>query len=125
MRTDFAGYEQEARYFEAGVRQSKQQELQAKLASMVREVFQQQLDHLHAKLLAAFKGDLGGSIMDKTQPFAEAADRSESSHLCSVQQHLWLDPQYDQGADRSAPCQKTRLYTITDRTWQCISDVVK
>jgi len=42
---------------------------------MVREVFQQQLGHLHKKLLQAFKGDLGGSIMDKTQPFAEAADR--------------------------------------------------
>lgn len=75
LESCLSGYEQEARYFEAGVRQSKQQELQAKLASMVREVFQQQLDHLHTKLLAAFKGDLGGSIMDKTQPFAEAADR--------------------------------------------------
>ena len=70
-----AGYEQEARYFEAGVRQSKQQELHSKLAYMVREVFQQQLGHVHKKLLQAFKGDLGGSIMDKTQPFAEAADR--------------------------------------------------
>ena len=57
------------------MRQSKQQELQSKLASMVREVFQQQLQRLHKKLLQAFKSDLGGSIMDKTQPFAEAADR--------------------------------------------------
>ncbi len=57
------------------MRQSKQQELHSKLASMVREVFQQQLGHVHKKLLQAFKGDLGGSIMDKTQPFAEAADR--------------------------------------------------
>lgn len=57
------------------MRQSKQQELQSKLASMVREVFQQQLQHLHKKLLQAFKGDLGGSIADKTQPFAQAAER--------------------------------------------------
>lgn len=70
-----AGYEQEARYFEVGVRQSKQQELQGKLASMVRELFQQQLTHLHHKLMQVFKGDLGGSIMDKTQPFAQAADK--------------------------------------------------
>lgn len=70
-----AGYEQEARYFEVGVRQSKQLELQGKLAAMVRELFQQQLRHLHQKLMQAFKGDLGGSIMDKTQPFAQAAEK--------------------------------------------------
>ncbi|DBA68461.1 hypothetical protein WJX79_008695 [Trebouxia sp. C0005] len=78
LESCLTGYEQEARYFEAGVRQSKQEELHSKLASMVREVFQQQLGHVHKKLLQAFKGDLGGSIMDKTQPFAEAADRWSS-----------------------------------------------
>ena len=57
------------------MRQSKQQELQGKLASLVREVFQIQLDHLHTKLLAAFKSDLGGSIADKTQPFGQAVQR--------------------------------------------------
>lgn len=79
-----AGYEQEARYFEVGVRQSKQQELQGKLASMVRELFQQQLRHLHQKLMQAFKGDLGGSIMDKTQPFAQAAEKQVCCTLPAV-----------------------------------------
>ena len=57
------------------MRQSKQQELQAKLAAMVRDLFQQQLEHLYSKLMQAFKSDLAGSIMDKTLPFAQAAER--------------------------------------------------
>ena len=78
----YAGYEQEARYFEAGVRQAKQQELQGKLAAMVRDLFQHQLANLHRKLMQAFKGDLGGSIMDKTQPFAQAAERQAAKVTC-------------------------------------------
>lgn len=64
------------------MRQSKQQELQGKLASMVKDLFQQQLTHLHHKLMQAFKSDLGGSIMDKTQPFAQAAQRQADRDAC-------------------------------------------
>lgn len=70
-----AGYDQEARYFEAGVRQAKRQELQSKLEVMVKQLFEQQLMQLKSKLLQAFKNDVSGCIADKIESFADATHR--------------------------------------------------
>lgn len=70
-----AGYDQEARYFEAGVRKAKRQELQTKLEEMVKELFEQQLLQLRSKLIQAFKNDVSGCIADKIESFADATQR--------------------------------------------------
>lgn len=45
-----AGYDEEARYFEAGVRRAKREELVARARGLVRSAFDAQLLHLRARL---------------------------------------------------------------------------
>lgn len=63
----YAGYDEEARYFEAGVRRAKREELVARARDLVRGAFDAQLRHLRAALhdraaleIAACAGREGG-----------------------------------------------------------------
>ena len=68
-----AGYEQEARYFEEGVRHAKQCELAERAQRLLHSVFSQQLGHLRQSTLHHLNADMVSR--DPQQSFSAAAAR--------------------------------------------------
>lgn len=74
-RSSPAGYDEEARYFEAGVRKAKKQDLVVALHNTAKPSFQQQLAHLHAGVLETFKTSLDKAVKEDPNAFSVAAKR--------------------------------------------------
>ena len=68
-----AGYEQEARYFEEGVRHAKQAELAEQVQQLLHSAFAQQLTHLRSSTLRHLNADMVGR--DPSETFAASAAR--------------------------------------------------
>ena len=70
-----AGYDEEARYFEARVRGEKREDLVHSLHAAVQPLHDSQLEALRAALLAGFKQGLATALADGAEGFADAASR--------------------------------------------------
>ncbi len=70
--TRCAGYDDEARYFEASVRQAKRAELLQEVLSTVGSAFHQQLRHLHAAGLQAFQTGMQAALQADPAGFSNA-----------------------------------------------------
>ena len=68
-----AGYEQEARYFEEGVRHAKEAELVERAQAILQGAFSQQLAHLRRRTLQHLNADMVSR--DPKEPFAASAAR--------------------------------------------------
>lgn len=69
----YAGYEQEARYFEEGVRHVKQDELVERAQALLHGAFSQQLVHLRRNILQQLDADMVSR--DPSETFAASAAR--------------------------------------------------
>ena len=72
-----AGYEQEARYFEEGVRHAKQAELAEQAQQLLHGAFARQLTHLSSSTLCHLNADMVGR--DPSETFAASAARCSHS----------------------------------------------
>lgn len=70
-----AGYDEEARYFDTGVKQAKQAELLQKLHETFFPAFKAQLSYLHQATVAAFQQSLKASLAANPRSFAASAAR--------------------------------------------------
>lgn len=70
-----AGYDEEARYFDTGVKQEKQAELLQKLHKTFLPAFKAQLGFLHQASIAAFQRSLKASLAANPRSFATSAAR--------------------------------------------------
>ncbi|KAL4442065.1 hypothetical protein ABPG77_011326 [Micractinium sp. CCAP 211/92] len=90
MDSCLEGYDEEARYFEAGVSEAKREELVEALEGLVRPAFEGQLALLRELALAAFKQQLamggapGEAFVDRAQRFSGEALEQFDSQLGDV-----------------------------------------
>ena len=70
-----AGYDEEARYFEAGVRSGKRAELVDSLHAAVRPLYEAQLTALCSTTLAGFVQALAAALAERSDTFALSAAR--------------------------------------------------
>jgi len=70
-----AGYDEEARYFEAGVRGDKRAGLLSALQEAVWPLYETQLTALRARSLTEFKKSLKTALADGGEGFTSAATR--------------------------------------------------
>ena len=75
-----AGYDEEARYFDMGVKQAKQAELLQKLHKIFFPAFKAQLSFLHHATVAAFQRSLKASLAANPRSFATSAARCQTPH---------------------------------------------
>ncbi len=87
-----AGYDEEARYFDSGVKQEKQAELVQKLHEAVHPAFSAQLGHLRKATLLTFQQSLKTTLGAHPRTFAAAASRYRQASPCLCPQMLlgWL-----------------------------------
>jgi hypothetical protein len=67
LKFTFAGYEEEARYFESGVRSSKRQELASRAADELKTAFKKQLVLLQQRCIDIAKEALSQAESDSSQ----------------------------------------------------------
>ncbi|KAK9839889.1 hypothetical protein WJX74_009244 [Apatococcus lobatus] len=76
-----SGYDEEARYFDPGVKQAKQAELLQKLHEAFLPAFNAQQSHLHQAMVAAFQQSLKASLAAHPRSFASSAARCKNEAL--------------------------------------------
>lgn len=74
----YAGYDEEARYFEATVREEKRAELKAKVLELVKVPFESQVTLLKEHCLQGFKDDM--ESFDSKLGFSTCAARYKTAH---------------------------------------------
>ncbi|KAK9867191.1 hypothetical protein WJX84_006772 [Apatococcus fuscideae] len=75
ISSSLTGYDEEARYFDSGVKQEKQAELVQKLHEAVHPAFSAQLGHLRKATLLTFQQSLKTTLGAHPRTFAAAASR--------------------------------------------------
>lgn len=93
-RLKTAGYDEEARYFEVGVRSSKREELTSKALQEVRRPFKQQISLLQRRCFEIAKEALSQADSDTSNFLSLATMYPPPPRRTHTQRHPQISPKY-------------------------------